>query len=67
MARLMERPEPIRRELTTRGEERRFAQRFLERVNRAVLVAAHQKTEAIELRQALRENMTSFPFQADKL
>lgn len=67
MPRLMERPESIRRELAVRSEKGGFPQSTLERVNRPARVPGHEKAEAIELRQTLRENVTSFFFQVDKL
>jgi hypothetical protein len=67
MPRLMERPKPIGRELIARSEERRFAQSSLKRVNRPAAVTGHEKTEPIELRQTLREDVAPLLFQAPKL
>ena len=67
MPRFVERPEPIRRQLSARREQRRFAHGLLECFQRATVVAGHEKAKAIELRQALRENVTSFFFQVAKL
>jgi hypothetical protein len=49
------------------GEERGLAQSILKRSNRPARIPSHEKAEAIELRQTLRENVTPFFFQADKL
>ena len=67
MARLMESPETVRREVPVRGEERGLAQCILKRLNRARRIPGHEKAVAIELRQTLRENVTPFFFQANKL
>ena len=67
MARLVKRPESIRRQLSARREQRRFAQRILKRLQRPGRVAGHEKTKSVKLRQASGETVTSFFFQADKL
>ena len=67
MARLMESPETIRRKVPVRGEERGLAQCILKRLDRPARIPSHEKAVAIELRQALRENVTPFFFQANKL
>ncbi len=51
MPRFVKGPEPIGRQLPARREQRRFAHRILERLQRLGRVAGHEKTEPVKLRQ----------------
>jgi hypothetical protein len=65
--RLMKTPKLVGRELIPRGEERRFPQSFLKRLNRPAAVTGHEKAKPIKLRQALRQDIAALLFQAPKL